>query len=350
MSLDNRLGNHLHSFFHDYLASQRGVSPHTIMSYRDSIKLFFCFAGTQLKKPIADLIIDELTADVVLAFLDHLEEKRGNSIPTRNSRLAALRVFFRHVATRDPQSFGLCQRILGIPAKRAPKPLVDYLEREELEAIINSINHSSPEGRRDYALLSFAYQTGARVQEIVNVRACDIQLELPARVRIWGKGRKERLLPLWNRTADLLRTWFEERNVDPRSAMPVFINMRGRPLTRWGVRYILQKYVRLAAIGGSMVASKRVHPHMLRHTAAVHMLHAGAEPNAIRDILGHASAETTWRYARISMEMKRKAIESCSPQSSPGDSPVPIWRRDQDLLAQLEALGRRRDYVEPHKL
>lgn len=349
MSLDNRLGSHLHSFFDDYLASQRSVSPHTVLSYRDSLKLFLCFAGTQLGKPVAEINIDELTVDVVLAFLEHLEDKRGNSIPTRNSRLAALHVFFRHVAARDPQSFDLCQRILGIPAKRAPKPLVDYLEREEIEAIINSIDRSSPEGHRDYALLSFAYQTGARVQEIVNVRACDIQLELPARVRIWGKGRKERLLPLWNRTAELLRAWIEERNVDPRSAMPVFVNMRGRPLTRWGVRHILWKYVHLAATGGSTVANKRVHPHTLRHTTAMHMLQAGADPNAIRDVLGHASAETTWRYARISMEMKRKAIESCSPQNSPGDSPVPIWHRDHDLLTHLEALGRRRDYVEHPK-
>ena len=260
-------------------------------------------------------------------------------------RLAALHVFFRYIATRDPAHLALCQRVIGIPLKRAPRPSVDYLEREEMEALFKSGSRSTPRGRRDYALLCFAYQTGTRVQEIVTVRACDLQLEPPPHVRIWGKGRKERVLPLWTQTAGLLRALLEERNIDPRSTSTVFVNMRGMPLSRWGVRYILAKRVSAAMAAGSTVGNKRVHPHSVRHTCAVHMLQAGADPNAIRDVLGHSSSATTWRYARINMDMKRKAIESCTPEASRPRSPIPAWRRDDDLLTQLEAIGRQDAYV-----
>jgi site-specific recombinase XerD len=345
MSADSGLGVHLHAFFYDYLMAQRDASRHTVMSYRDALKFFLSFAGGRLGKPVAALGLDDLTAELVLAFLDDLEQKRQNAVSTRNVRLAALHVFFRYVASREPAHLALCQRVIRIPLKHAPRPSVDYLEREEMEALFRAGAHSTPAGRRDHVLLCFAYQTGARVQEIVTLRACDLQLEPPAQVRIWGKGRKERVLPLWTQTAGLLRSLLQERNVDPRSPAGVFVNMRGMPLTRWGVRYILAKRVKAAAAAGSTVGNKRVHPHSVRHTTAVHMLQAGADPNAIRDVLGHSSSATTWRYARINMEMKRKAIESCTPEASRPRSPVPAWRRDDDLLAQLEAIGRRNDYV-----
>ena len=346
MHADNRLSRHVHTFFHEYLTTQRNVSPHTLLSYRDTLKLFLAFASRRGDTPVVELILDDLTPDLVLAFLASLETERANSVATRNVRLAALHVFFRHVGAHDPLSFDTCHRIVAIPAKRAPTRAVDYLEREEIQALLGQVNRHTPGGRRDYAMLSFAYQTGARVQEVVGVRACDLQLDLPAQVRLWGKGRKERVLPLWAQTAALLGALLEERQVDPRSSHPVFVNMRGRPLTRWGFRYVLRKYVRTATRDGSSMVHKRVHPHTLRHTAAVHMLQAGADPNAIRDVLGHASSETTWRYARINLDMKRKAIESYAPTAS---QDPPLWRRDQDLLAYLESLGRHRDYVEPLK-
>ena len=345
MSHRSELGDHLHAFFHDYLTAQRQVSRHTVMSYRDGLKLLLGFAGSHLGKAVTDLALGDLTVQVVLAFLAHLEQARKNTVSTRNIRLAALHVFFRFVAARDPGALAECQRILGIPLKHAPHPAVDYLEREEMEALLTPVDRSARGGRRDYTLLCFAYQTGARVHEIVGVRACDLQLDPPLPVRLWGKGPTARVLPSGTTAAAVVRALLEERNVDPRSPTAVFVNLRGQPLTRWGVRHILAKYVTAAGEAGSTLATKRVHPHTLRHTAAVHMLQAGVDPNTIRDILGHSSSATTWRYARISMEMKRKAIESCAPEESRPRPPLPVWRQDEDLLSQLEAIGRRNPYV-----
>jgi site-specific recombinase XerD len=344
MTADNRLSRHVHDFFHEYLTTQRNVSPHTLLSYRDTIKLFLSFASRQLSTPVVNLNLDALTPDLVLTFLNHLESERSNTAATRNVRLAALHVFFRYVGAHDPLSLDKCQRIVSIPKKRAATPTIDYLEREELQGILARIDRQTPAGRRDYAMLTFTYQTGARVQEVVGLRACDLQLDPPPQVRIWGKGRKERVLPLWSQTAALMRALLVERNVDPRSSQLVFVNLRGRPMTRWGFRHVLRKYVGAAARDGSSVVHKRVHPHSLRHTSAMHMLQAGADPNAIRDVLGHASSETTWRYARINIEMKRKAIESYQPDVPQGP---PVWRKNQDLLTYLESLGKRQDYVAP---
>lgn len=343
MTPDNRLSRHVHGFFHEYLTTQRNVSPNTVFSYRDTLKLFLSYASKQLSVPVVDLTIDVLTPGLVLGFLNHLETERSNTAATRNVRLAALHVFFRYVGAHDPLSFDNCQRIVSIPTKRTTAPATDYLEREEIEGVLSRIDRRTPAGRRDYAMLALTYQTGVRVQEVIGVRACDLQLESLPQVRIWGKGRKERVLPLWNQTAALLLALLAERNVDPRSPQLVFVNMRGRPLTRWGFRHILRKYVSAAKQDGIM-AQKRVHPHSLRHTLAMHMLQAGADPNAIRDVLGHASSETTWRYARINIEMKRKAIESHKPNAP---TETPVWRKDQDLLTYLESLGKCRDYVKP---
>jgi integrase/recombinase XerD len=350
---NDMLAGHLRTFFHDHLIGQRNVSPHTVLAYRDAIKLLLVFAAERLRKPVARLAFEDLGVETVLGFLDHLETDRNNSVATRNARLAALHVFYHHVAARDPMVFALCQRVLGIPLKRGPRPEVDYLEREEMNAILRAPDRATPAGRRDYALISFAWQTGARVGEIIALRACDLQLDPLPHVRIWGKGRKERVIPLWTSTAAVLRAWLEERQVDPRSPSPVFVNLRGSPLTRWGVRHILRKQARTASSGCPNLGRKAVHPHILRHTTAVHMLQAGADPSAIRDVLGHASPETTWKYARINLEMKRQAVESYAPIGSKDRSPVPIWHRQPDLLAELEAIGRRRDYVEhetsPHR-
>ncbi len=347
MSSGNSLAGHLRTFFHDHLIAQRNVSPHTVLAYRDAIKLLLVFAAERLRKPVARLGFEDLGVETVLGFLEYLEKDRNNSVATRNARLAALHVFYQHVAGRDPIVFAQCQRVLGIPAKRGLSPEVDYLERDEMDAILRAPDRSTAAGRRDYALISFAWQTGTRVGEIITLRACDLQLDPPPHVRIWGKGRKERVIPLWASTAAVLRAWLDERHVDPRSPAPVFVNLRGQPLTRWGVRHILMKQAQSASKSCPNLALKPVHPHILRHTTAVHMLQAGADPSAIRDVLGHASAETTWRYARINLEMKRQAIESYAPLGAKAGPPIRIWHRQPDLLAELEAIGRRRDYVEP---
>jgi len=348
MTENRELGQCIRSFFGTCLTEQRNVSRHTILSYRDSLKLFLQFASERYSSPADRLTIEQLDSDTVLAFLEHIEHKRGNCVATRNARLAALHSFYRHVAARDPRRLDLCQKVLAIPAKRGPLPTMHYLEPEELKAVLDDIDRSSFAGRRDHVLVSFIYQTGARVQEAIDTRACDLQLEPPPSVRIWGKGRRERLVPLWAATAALLRAWLAERNVDPRSTSPVFVNLAGQPLTRWGVRHILSKHVASASRRGAL-ADKRVSPHTLRHTTAVHMLEAGVGADAIRDFLGHSSAATTWRYARISMEMKRKAIEACAIPTGASDRGTPVWRQDEDLLKELESLSRRRTYVEPKK-
>jgi len=342
MSSNDRLGRHIRTFFDDYLIRQRNVSPNTLLSYRDALKLFLRFAAEDRCKAVVDLCMVDLNVAVVLRFLDYLERKRQNSVATRNNRLAALHTFYRHVAGHDPQAFAQCQRVMGIPFKRAATPAVSYLEREELEDLLKSIDRGSLLGRRDYALISLTYQTGARVQEILDIRASDLQLVRPASVHLWGKGRKERIMPLWEQTAALLTELLKERNIDPHSKERVFVNLRGQPLTRWGFRHLLRKY----AVRSSPASGKQVHPHCLRHTTAVHMLQAGADPNTIRDYLGHASSETTWRYARITLEMKRKALESCpTPEDLP--SPVARWHNDDDLLAQLEQIGKPHGYGKP---
>ena len=345
MNTNDSLSRHVHSFFQDYLARQRDLSPNTILSYRDALKLFLQFASTRLARPVVDLSMDQLEVDLVLVFLDHLEHGRKNSAATRNARLAALHTFFRYVGGQDPLLLDQCRRIVGIPLKRVPTPVVGYLEQEELEAVLHAIDRSTPGGRRDFTLLSLAYQTGARVQELLSLRACDLQLTPPAWVRLLGKGRKERVIPLWNQTADLLRALLAERAIAADSGAYVFANLRGQPLTRWGFRHLLQKHVRGAAARCPGVAGKRVHPHMLRHTTAVHMLQAGTDPNSIRDFLGHASSETTWRYARITMQMKRKAAEAIAPDTDTTEQRVPIWHEDDAVLAYLESLGRPNDYV-----
>ena len=345
MNTDNSLTRQVHSFFQDYLAGQRDLSPHTLLSYRDTLKLFLLFASRRLRKPVVDLSVDLLDVDLVLAFLDHLEGERKNSAATRNVRLAALHSFFRYAGGRDPLVLHQCRRIVDIPLKRATTQAVEYLEQEELEAILQAIDRSTPGGRRDFTLLSLAYQTGARVQEILNLRACDLQLTPPAWVRLSGKGRKERVIPLWNQTADLVRALLAERNIGTHSGSCVFVNVHGKPLSRWGFRHLLQKHLQVAGLSYPPVVGKRVHPHTLRHTTAVHMLQAGADPNSIRDILGHASSETTWRYARITMEMKRKAAEAFAPDTASPGPRVPIWHEDKGVLAYLENLGRPNDYV-----
>ena len=302
MKSDDRLSRHVHTFFHGYLTSQRNVSPHTLLSYRDTLKLFLQFGSARLGKPVVDLVIDELDVELVLAFLNHLEEDRKNSAATRNVRLAALHAFFKHVAARDPLLLEHCHRIVAIPLKRTGTPAVEYLELEEVEGILGQIDRSTPQDRRDYTLLSFTYQTGARAQEILGVRACDLQLSSPPWVRLWGKGRKERVIPLWEKTAALLSALLAERNIPSESTELVFVNMRGRPLTRWGFNYILKKRCRAAVASSPTLANKRIHPHLFRHTTAVHMLQADADINTIRDVLGHATSQTTWCYARITME------------------------------------------------
>ncbi len=331
----NTLASTLRAFFTDYLSTLRGLSPHTIRSYRDGLTLLLRFVAAHTRRDITVLDVDDLTADVVIAFLSDLETTRRCTVRTRNIRLAALHTFFRFCATQHPDRLEHAQRILGIPFKRTrPRP-IEYLEYEEIEAVLAAVDRTTPAGRRDYTVLATLFNTGARVQELLDVRVTDLQLTTPPQIRLVGKGRKPRTCPLWPQTARLLRALCTERGLDLGSDARVFVNHRGGPLTRFGVRFILAKYLRRATATQPRLARKRLHPHSLRHSTAVHLLKSGVDLTTIAHWLGHASVNTTNRYATIDLEMKRQALAKAQPLSTPRR---PAWRRDATILEWLEAL------------
>lgn len=333
----NALACTLRKFFGDHLPTIRGVSPHTIRSYRDSLALLLRFLGTTTARPIATLDVSDLTVEHVIAFLHHVEQHRGVTATTRNVRLAAIHTFARFLAAQEPIYLDQAQRLLAIPFKRArPRPIA-YLEYEEIAAVLASVDRSTRAGRRDYTLLAAMFNTGARVQEILDLRAGDLQLTKPYQVRLVGKGQKVRWCPLWPQTAQLLRAWCTERQLDLRSDAPVFVNQRGLPLTRFGVRFILAKHVRQAAQHQPSLATKRFHPHSLRHSTAIHLLKSGVDLPTIAHWLGHASVNTTNRYVTVDLELKRKALARAAPLGTTRSSPAP-WRRDASVLEWLEAL------------
>ena len=335
--LPNTLARALRDFFTDHLPLIRGMSPHTLHSYRDSLTLLLRFVALQNERSVAELDLGDLTPTQITDFLHHLEAERHNSAATRNVRLAAIHAFFRHVATLHPDLLEHCQRVLAIPFKRARQRSVEYLEYDEIQAVLAAVDRATVDGRRDHALLVAMFNTGARVQEILDVRQSDLQLVRPFQVRLMGKGRKERICPLWPQTAEVLRLHLLEQRVDAGSAGHVFRNHRGEPLSRFGVRYILGKYCNLARDAAPTLAGKRLHPHSMRHSTAVHLLQAGVDMVTISHWLGHASVSTTNRYATVDLNMKREAIAKAKPVGDLGTVPA-SWRADSSILDWLAKL------------
>ncbi len=333
----NGLARALRGFFAEHLPGVRGLSPHTVLSYRDSVALFLRFLAMHRGRPVVQLDLDDLDADVVIAFLDHLEADRGSCAGTRNVRLAALHAFARYLAAHDPEHLATSQRLLAVPFKRAGVRAVEYLEGDEFRAMLGAVDRGTPEGRRDHALLLTFLNTGARVQELLDLRPVDLQLDRPLQVRLRGKGRKERFCPLWPRTAEALRALVTEYGLDDGSAERLFRNRRGEPLTRFGVRYLLRAYKRRAEPSAPTLARKRVHPHTMRHTAAVHLLQAGVDLVSISHWLGHASVETTNRYASVDLETKRAAVDKAGPIGD-ADPALAGWRSDASVLEWLDSL------------
>lgn len=322
------------SFFHNSLQRTRGASPHTVRAYRDTLKLFFLFLAKQKRRPVADLTLDDIQSDAVLAFLEHVESHRGVSAGTRNCRLAAIRSFVQHLLQQDLTRAGQYGRILAIRNKKSIQRAVLYLEPEEVQAIIGAVDRRSPYGARDHALLLFLYNTGARVSEVLALRACDLRLERPRQVRLLGKGRKERICPLWPETAAALRRIIRtERNEES-----LFKSVRGAALTRDGVAYLLHKYVRLAAVRLPALRNRRITPHTLRHSCAAALLQAGIDVSVIRDYLGHASVATTSRYITTNLQMKREVLEAFWKRAGLAPDPPRNWRPSPKLLAFLESL------------
>ena len=332
---DATLGEALKSFFGTYMTQLKGMSRHTCASYRDSLKLLLIFVARQREKEVVDLSIENLGIDEIIAFLEHCEAVRRNCVGTRNIRLSAIHSFFRHVATVYPEYLSQSQRVLSIPFKRSATRTVDYLEFEEVNAVLDAIDRNSSGGRRDYALLALMFNTGARVQEIVDLKGTDLQLTKPAQVRIWGKGCKERICPIWPETVTVLYDYLEERRIDIRQPLTVFINHLGSPLTRFGVRYILAKYVAKASYVIPSLGKKRLHPHSIRHSTAVHLLKSGVDPASIARWLGHANLTTTNKYAIMDLEMKRDVLSRTKPINH--ENHKHSWKRP-DILAWLESL------------
>lgn len=332
----NLLAYALRDFFAKYLPLLRGLSPHTTLSYRDCWILLLRFVSDQRKRSVVKLEVEDLDVEIIIAFLQMLEDERSNSVTTRNVRLAAIHAFFHYLAGNSPEKLEHCQRVLAVPFKRAHSRPVEYLEYDEIQAILSAIDQRSEDGRRDYALLVTMFNTGARVQEIVDMRIRDTQLIKPYQVHLFGKGRKERLCPLWQETAKLLQSLLATRaNAQPNEH--VFLNHRKQPLTRFGVRYLLAKYHDIAKKHLPTLIDKKLHPHVIRHSTAVHLLKSGVDIVTICHWLGHANINTTNRYISIDLEMKRKAIDKVVHMETNSTSTKP-WNSDQSILAWLESL------------
>ncbi len=328
----------LRSFLSEHMPLAPGLSAHTVLSYRDAFALLLRFLSARHACEVVDLDLVHLGPTDLIAFLDHLETERRNDVSTRNARLAAIHSFTRFVATRHPEQVEACQRLLAVPIKRARVRAVEYLDADEIRAMLDAINPRTPDGRRDHALLLTLFNTGARVQEILDVRPIDLQLERPFQVRLRGKGRKERICPLWPQTVDSLRPLVTAAPAGETPTTPLFRNRRGDPLTRFGVRYILRRYAARAQGAVPRLAAKRVHPQTIRHTTAVHLLRSGVDLVTISHWLGHASVETTNRYAVADLETKREALERAGPVSDTTETPPAAWRADASILDWLESL------------
>lgn len=318
-------------FFTDRLCTQMEASRHTIAGYRDTFRLLIRYASARCGKPPTKLTIEDLNADLVADFLTHVETVRGNTARTRNTRLAAIRSFFRYVALTDPSWLLHCQRILSMPNKRYVKRSVTFLDADEILALLAAPDRTTWAGRRDHVLLVLALQTGLRASELVNLRCKDVVFGTGAHIRCIGKGRKERSTPLRRDTAKLIQTWVGERRD---SDGPLFASIRGEKLSRDALEHLVRKHCLTASRACPTLACKRVTPHTLRHSTAMELLHHGVDQSVIALWLGHESVETTQIYIHADMRLKEKALaQVASSETHPGR-----YRPDDELLAFLEAL------------
>jgi integrase/recombinase XerD len=325
------VGPLLQSFFAEHLCNHKRVSRCTVKSYRDTFRLLLqYFQKTTSQQPSA-LSIEDLDAPAILSFLENLEQQRHNQTTSRNVRLTAVRSFFRFVALRDPISVGVATRVLAIPLKRTDKHLVGFLTRPEIDAVLAANNLSKRPGRRDHVLLLTLYNTGARVSEITSLQQKNFSLGVKPFVQFTGKGRKERSVPLWPSTARALRAWFSESDHCGGVAFP---NARNSPLTRDGVNYILQEAIQRAAANCPSLSEKRISPHTIRHTCALHLLQSGVDITVIALWLGHESIQTTHGYIEADLALKEQALQKVTPAGQA----VGRFKADDGLLTFLASL------------
>ena len=336
MSPKAPLGPVLHSFFLDHLITVKGLRPASVRSYRDTIRLLLLYLAADKRSKITRLTVGDLTFERIVGFLRHLEQDRGNHTRTRNQRLAAIHTLFEYLATRSPELLMVCQQVAAIPSKRVPPPETRFLEREEVQQLLQNVPTRGRHALRDRALLLFLYNTGARVQEAADLRAGHLNLHEHPTVRLHGKGDKWRTCPLWQQTARTIEQLLQAENPSPPPPTAAVFTARGQPLTRYGIYKIVRRH---AGDLDDPRTGRRVSPHIYRHTAAVHHLEAGVEVNVIRGWLGHADLTTTNRYAEINTKAKQEALLLTEPPDvSGGHRTNPIWRTDETLLNWLASL------------
>jgi len=332
-ALPNRLPELVQRFFSERLQSQQAASAHTLASYRDTFRLLLKFIEQKTRRAPSQQRLQDWNASHLLQFLDHLEKQRGCRARTRNSRLAAIRAFMRYVAQEEPAALHLTQRALAIPMKRFDRPMLGHLSGSEVAAILAATDATTASGRRDHLLWSLLYNTGARVSEILALQRQHVREQPTPAIEIQGKGRKQRLLPLWKSTATELKKHLANLPAEPTAAL--FVNRFGQPLSRSGVEKRLRLVVERAGCACPSLRGRSISPHTLRHTTAMHLLQAKVDITVIALLLGHASPATTHQYVELDLQMKEHSLKKLQP---PGASSGARFKPSDRLLAFLESL------------
>lgn len=325
--------HYLAHFFCEYLSGTRNLSKNTIKAYRDTYRLLLVYCKDVHGITPEKLTIKKINDGMIIQYLDWLQKERNCTITTRNQRLAAIHTFFRYLQVQDPEIMLVCQKILLIPFKKAPKSVIQHLTPEQTRLLLGQPDAQTKRGRRDMVLLSVLYDTGARVQEICDLRVRDVRLEPPPLITLTGKGCKSRYVPILGNTVCLLQKYMEEHKLlkNEKLDMPLFFNQKQTALTRGGITHVLQKYANKLE---PTRALPKITPHILRHSKAVHLLQAGVNIIYIRDILGHVSVKTTEMYARVDMETKRRVLENAYVHITPED--MPDWNQNENLMDFLQ--------------
>lgn len=323
------------AFFVRHLAAEHNASPNTTTAYRDALKLLLRFAAEVAHRSIATLRIEDLTPDLILQFLTHLETTRRNTVRTRNARLAAIHSFFRYVLDCEPAFALACHRVLAIPVKKATRPVLGYLTEDELAHLLAQVDRSTVVGERDYLMLALLYDTAARIQELLDLTPHDFRFTAPPFVRFHGKGRRERLCPLLPQTARLVTRFLTRVGRLPDDRAPLLQNRYALRLKRHGARYLLTKYLTRARASMPSLRRPGISPHTVRHTKAMHLLQAGVPLITIKDFLGHADVKSTEVYVQIDLGIKREALDLVGTPTSAAPKGA---RLPKDLLAWLESL------------
>jgi len=333
---------HLSDYLSKYLPGERAASRNTILSYRDTFILFIGYMKTQKGITAEKLYLENITKSIVVEFLNRLQDKRKSSNATGNYRMAAIHSFFCYLQYEVPEKINQWQEILSIKVKRTDKKSIGYLTLDGIKLLLEQIDTTNRQGRRDLALLSLMYDTGARVQEIIDLSPSVLRMENPAIVKLFGKGRKERIVPLQREQVKILSEYIIENKLDrpENNTSPLFPNNRGEKFTRSGIAYILNHYVKNARKYNPHLIPDRISPHTLRHSKAMHLLQAGVNLIYIRDLLGHVTIQTTEIYARADSKQKREALEKAYEDVIPEKYKTGSWEKDENLLMWLKNLDK----------